>query len=92
MTEQPSDAARNARLAQLHAELDAAHRQDPGRHPELDAVLPALEQQVRGPAGAPADSSLGARLEALAVYFEADHPKLAASARQLIDLLYEVGI
>jgi hypothetical protein len=33
-----------------------------------------------------------ARLEALAVRFEADHPSLAATVRRLVDLLSEVGI
>jgi hypothetical protein len=36
--------------------------------------------------------SLPARLERIAVQFEAAHPTLAASARRLVDLLGEVGI
>jgi hypothetical protein len=49
---------------------------------------------VDRPAGTPAsaDKSLPDRLERVAVQFEAEHPRLAASARQLIDLLSEVGI
>jgi hypothetical protein len=96
------------RLARLHAELQNAHEEHPATRPALGAVLPDIKQLLDRPAaastpaspsaaaaaGAPASSagSLPGRLEQLAVQFEADHPKLAASARSLIDLLGETGI
>ena len=83
------------RLAKLHAELAKAHRENPATRQSLGEILPDVKRMVDEPAG-PADSSvdktLPDRLERIAVQFEAVHPRLAASARQLIDLLSEVGI
>jgi hypothetical protein len=83
------------RLAKLHAELADAHRENPATRQSLGEILPDVKRMVDEPAGA-ADSSidktLPARLERIAVQFEAEHPTLAASARRLIDLLSEVGI
>ncbi len=50
-----------------------------------------MVDQAPGAGAAPA-ASLPDRLERVAVQFEAEHPRLAASARRLIDLLGEVGI
>jgi hypothetical protein len=73
------------RLAKLHGELKDAHQQNPATRESLGGILTDLQ--------APAlDKSLPARLEKVAVQFEAEHPTLAASARRLIDLLSEVGI
>jgi septal ring factor EnvC (AmiA/AmiB activator) len=81
------------RLAKLHAEL-AAHQDNPAARQRLSEILPDVQRMVDQPPGAPQpiDRSLPDRLERVAVQFEADHPKLAASARSLIDLLSEVGI
>jgi hypothetical protein len=81
------------RLAKLHAEL-AAHQDDPAARQRLSEILPDVKRMVDQPPGGtlPADKSLSDRLERVAVQFEADHPKLAASARSLIDLLSEAGI
>jgi hypothetical protein len=81
------------RLAKLHAEL-AAHQDDPAARQRLGEILPDLKRMVdQAPGGSqPVDKSLPGRLERVAVQFEADHPKLAASARSLIDLLSEIGI
>jgi len=80
------------RLAELHAEL-AAHQDDPAARQGLSEILPDLKRMVDSPGGSqPVDTSLPGRLERVAVQFEADHPKLAASARSLIDLLSEIGI
>lgn len=78
------------RLARLHAELADAHRQSPATRQPLGEVLPDLKRVVDG--GGAADKSLPDRLERVAVHFEAQHPGLAATTRQLIDLLSEVGI
>ena len=84
-----------ARLAKLHAELANAHQENPATRQSLGEILPDVKRMVDEPAAA-ADSSvdktLPERLERVAVQFEAEHPRLAASARRLIDLLSEVGI
>ena len=83
------------RLAKLHAELANAHQENPATRQSLGEILPDVKRMVDEPAAA-ADSSvdktLPERLERVAVQFEAEHPRLAASARRLIDLLSEVGI
>ena len=83
------------RLAKLHAELANAHKQDPATRESLGEILPDVKRmvdQTAGTAASSVDKSLPERLERVAVQFEAGHPRLAASARQLIDLLSEVGI
>jgi hypothetical protein len=81
------------RLAKLHAELLNAHQEDPATRQSLGEILPDVKRMVDQPGAAGlADKSLPDRLEKMAVQFEANHPTLAASARQIIDLLSEVGI
>jgi hypothetical protein len=80
------------RLAKLHAEL-AAHQDDPAASKHLNEILPDIKRMADQPADSQRiDKSLPDRLERVAVQFEAEHPKLAASARSLIDLLSEAGI
>jgi Domain of unknown function (DUF4404) len=81
------------RLAKLHADLTNAHQENPETRKSLGEILPDVKRLVDQAGAEPAqDRSLPDRLERVAVRFEADHPTLAASARQLIDLLSEVGI
>jgi len=83
------------RLAKLHAELSNAHQDNPATRQTLGGILPDVKRMVDqrgGLADEPQVKSLSNRLERVAVQFEAAHPTLAASARQLIDLLGEVGI
>jgi Domain of unknown function (DUF4404) len=82
------------RLAKIHAELTNAHQENPEARKSLGEILPDVKRLVdQVGAEVPArDRSLPDRLESVAVRFEAEHPTLAASARQLIDLLSEVGI
>ena len=82
------------RLAKLHDELTHAQRENPAARPSLDEILPDIKRVVAQSPGADsaASASLPDRLERLAVQFEAEHPRLADSARRLIDLLAEVGI
>ena len=81
-------------LAQLHAELSDALRADPKSRESLGDMMRDINRLIDKPADPPISQhgSLAERLERVAVQFEADHPTLAASARQLIDLLGEVGI
>jgi len=83
------------RLAKLHAELASAHHQNPATRESLGEILPDVKRMVDQPADAAApsaDKTLSERLERVAVQFEAEHPTIAASARQLVDLLSEAGI
>jgi uncharacterized protein DUF4404 len=84
-------------LAELHAKLAAAPRLDEGSRKLLHDVLHDIERllresrQPRQPRQTPA-SAATRRLETLAVDFEADHPSLAASLREFIDLLGRAGL
>jgi Domain of unknown function (DUF4404) len=83
------------RLAKLHADLTQAQKENPAARQSLGEILPDVKRlvdQLPGAEAAAKDRSLPDRLEGVAVRFEAEHPTLAASARQLIDLLSEVGI
>ncbi len=82
-------------LRQLHAELAQTPRVDDASRQLLRDVLNDIERVLRQGAAAaptpPAAASLS-RLEALAVDFEAEHPALAASLRQFVDLLGRAGL
>jgi len=82
------------RLAKLHDELIHAQRENPTARPSLDEILPDVKRMVDQSPGTDSATSASVRdrLERLAVQFEAEHPRLADSARRLIDLLGEVGI
>jgi hypothetical protein len=77
-------------LTQLHARLKGAQSLDDEERTQLVTVLRDIEA-VLGKNEATAERSKP-RLEALAVKFEADHPALADSIRQLADLLAKAGI
>jgi hypothetical protein len=80
--------------AKLHGELTEALRQDPKSRERLSDMMKDINRLIDKPTDLPSSphGSLPARLERVAVQFEADHPTLAASARRLVDLLGEVGI
>ena len=78
-------------LRQLHAELSQAPDMDEGSRALLREVLADIERLLREGA-APTTGAAPHRLEAAAVGFEADHPDLAASVRQFIDLLGQAGL
>jgi hypothetical protein len=81
-------------LAELHAKLASASRLDEGSRKLLHDVLHDIERLSREPhqsRQAPAPGTTH-RLETLAVDFEADHPSLAASLREFIDLLGRAGL
>jgi hypothetical protein len=77
-------------LTQLHARLNGAQSLDDEERTQLVTVLRDIET-VLGKQEATVERSKP-RLEALAVKFEADHPALADSMRQLADLLAKAGI
>jgi hypothetical protein len=90
-------------LAQVHSELAASPRLDAEARRLLREVLVDIERLLqtgthRRSGAAPdsaapsAPASAPRRLEDLAVRFEAQHPVLAGSVRQFIDLLGRAGL
>jgi Domain of unknown function (DUF4404) len=83
-------------LSQLHAVLVRTPRVDESSKRLLREVLSDIERLLANGGAVPAGSAVPAtsqsRLEALAVEFEAEHPSLAASLREFIDLLGRAGL
>ena len=96
MPNEPSESLQQS-LARLHAELAAAPRVDPASRQQLRELLADIERTLEN---TPEDAEEGAvqagrsvpRLEALAIEFEAEHPGLSGSLRQLVDLLGRAGL
>jgi Domain of unknown function (DUF4404) len=85
-------------LSQLHAELVRIPSVDESSKRLLREVLNDIERLLSsgGTAQRAAGSGVAemplSRLEGLAVEFEADHPSVAASLREFIDLLGRAGV
>jgi hypothetical protein len=79
-------------LAKLRAEMASAHRLDDQSHGKLHTALSHIESRLNQKGAAPDADAAPHGLESLAVGFEADHPSLAASLRQFIDLLGKAGL
>jgi hypothetical protein len=85
-------------LSQLHAVLVRAPSVDESSKRLLREVLSDIERLLSNGGAIPAARSAAPpaaslpRLEALAVGFEAEHPSLAASLREFIDLLARAGM
>ena len=84
-------------LARLHTELGKASRVDPKSRQLLRELLSDIERILQEtpasqkPPARHAERS-GPRLEALAIEFETDHPGLAGTLRELVELLGQAGI
>lgn len=77
-------------LAKLHQELERAPAVDAESRKILLKLMADIERIVgKGPATPGAHRN---RLEDLEVKFEADHPALAATLREFIDLLAKAGL
>lgn len=82
-------------VSRLHGELARSPRVDPASRQRLKELLDEIERLLgaeEGAAAATAPARLEHRLESLAVTFEADHPSLAGSLRQLTELLVSAGL
>jgi hypothetical protein len=80
-------------LARLHERLASSGSVDREARELLGTVMHDIERALAG--GAPAAASPAPavpRLEALAVRFEAGHPGLAETLRELIDALVKAGV
>jgi hypothetical protein len=76
-------------LSQLHTALLGAPRVDDVSKRMLGEVLADIER-VLGSGGTVVEGR--SRLQALAVDFEAEHPSVATSLREFIELLGQTGI
>jgi small-conductance mechanosensitive channel len=79
-------------LAKLRSELTHAQRLDAQSRSKLHAALADIESRLQRKGAAPTADAAPHGLESLAVGFETDHPTLAASVRQFIDLLGQAGL
>ena len=78
-------------LTRLHSALSSSPAVDEGSKQLLRDVLKDIERLLKAPAARDAEEP-SSRLEALAARFEAGHPTLSASLRELIDLLGHAGL
>jgi len=81
------------RLAALHAELARTRSvEDPELRQRLIELLGDITRLLGKPTSEHEHNSLIEQLDALAVRFEADHPALGNSIRQVVDALAKAGI
>jgi hypothetical protein len=78
----------HAALARLHTELQGM----PALDEESRQLLAQITADIDRLRGSSADATHPARLESLAVRFEAAHPALAARLRGIADALGRVGV
>jgi hypothetical protein len=95
--QKPTSSDLQQSLSQLHTVLVRTPSVDESSKRLLREVLNDIERLLRNGGAAPAARSAAPaaslpRLEALAVEFEAEHPSLAASLREFIDLLGRAGL
>jgi hypothetical protein len=78
-------------LARVHERLSQTSAFDSESRGMLKTVMRDIERALEGNPAADGGGHT-ARLESLAVHFEAEHPQLADTLRQLIDSLGKAGI
>lgn len=88
-SEKPGSNQLQNALSQLHTLLMRTPRVDETSKRLLREVLSDVERLL-GSGGTVAEGR--SRLQALAVDFEAEHPSLAASLREFVDLLGQAGL
>lgn len=77
-------------LAQVHERLRNTSTLDAQSREHLGETMRDIEKALAGKdAAAPASAP---RLESLAVRFEAEHPAIAETLREIIDVLAKAGI
>ena len=77
-------------LARLRQHLKGGAQLDAEAREHLTDLTRELERSLAGRGGAP--QAAAPRLESLAVKFEAGHPALAETLREVIDALGKAGI
>jgi hypothetical protein len=82
-----------SQLQTLHAELSKPRQVEPEVRSLLITLLSDITRLLEHPdPRAAADESLAQRLETVAVQFEAEHPALGTTIRQVVDTLAKAGI
>jgi hypothetical protein len=79
-------------LAKLHEELVRASRVDPESRELLRKLASDIERLVDRPGSQRPAESHRPRLGELAAKFEAEHPALAETVREIIDALAKAGL
>jgi hypothetical protein len=80
-------------LQRVRARLSEGGALDGESRQQLGSLVQDIERTMGGSAAAPAGAAAHApRLESLAVRFEAGHPALAETLRELMDALVKAGI
>jgi hypothetical protein len=79
-------------LRTLHTELARTRSVDPQTRELLIALLTDITRLLGQPGTRIEQHSLTARLDELAVQFEAEHPALSNALRQVVDALSNAGI
>ena len=79
-------------LQRLRAEIDALPIDDDGARRRLEALIRDIEGTLDDPQTLGTDRSLGERLKASIVGFEATHPRLATLMNDVVEKLGNIGI
>ena len=79
-------------LQRLRAEIDALPIDDDEARHRLEALIADIETTLDDPETVGTDRSLGERLKASIVGFEATHPRLATLMNDVVEKLGNIGI
>jgi hypothetical protein len=79
-------------LNRLRSEIAALDIGDEEARRRLEKLVHDIEQTIANPQRAEADGSLGDRLKASVLRFEASHPRLAAVMNEVTEQLVNMGI
>ena len=79
-------------LHRLRAEIDALPLHDDETRQRLETLIGDIESSVDDPQTLGADPSVGDRLKASIVGFEASHPRLATLLNDVVEKLGNIGI
>jgi hypothetical protein len=79
-------------LNRLRSEIDALHIHDDEARRRLATLIRDIEKTLDDPKTEGADQSLGDRLKASIVSFEASHPRIASLMNDVMEKLGNIGI
>ena len=79
-------------LHRLRAEIEALPLHDDETRQRLETLIGDIESTLDDPQTLGADQSLGDRLKASIVGFEASHPRLATLLNDVVEKLGNIGI
>ena len=79
-------------LAELKSELDRISEDDPGRQTELRGLVDTIEARIHAHLEEDPQQELFDEITEEVVEFENDHPEFAATVRNLVNMLSNLGI